>query len=180
MLKITVPGQEIFDDATQTFNNTKDTVLSLEHSLVSISKWESKYNVPFLTDKEMTDEQTMYYIKCMTLTQNVDDIVYKCLTVDNIREISDYIKAPMTATTVPKIPGSRNSEIITSELIYYWMIELKIPVEFQKWHLNRLLKLIEVCNFKNNPNKSKMTHAEIAERNRRLNAERKKKWNTTG
>lgn len=180
MLKITVPEREFFDDVNQRFYNSKEQVLTLEHSLVSISKWESKYNKPFLTDDELTDEQLLYYIKCMTLTQNVNDIVYKCLTADNIREISDYIKAPMSATTVPKLPGSNNHEIITSELIYYWMIELKIPVEFQKWHLNRLLKLIEVCNFKNNPEKNKLSAQALAERNRKLNAERKKKYNTTG
>lgn len=180
MLRITVPGREFYDEVTNRFCTLKDTVLTLEHSLVSISKWEAKYNVPFLTDVKMTDEQTLYYIKCMTTTQNVNDDVYKCLTVDNIREISDYIHAPMTATTVPKIPGSSNSEIVTSELIYYWMIEFKIPVEFQKWHLNRLMKLIEVCSFKNNPKKKKMSQAELADRNRKLNAERRKRLNTTG
>lgn len=180
MLRITVPGRELYDEVTNRFYTLKDTVLTLEHSLVSISKWEAKYNVPFLTDAKMTDEQTLYYIKCMTTTQNVNDNVYKCLTADNIREISDYIHAPMTATTVPKIPGSSNSEIVTSELIYYWMIEFKIPVEFQKWHLNRLMKLIEVCSFKNNPKKKKMSQAELADRNRKLNAERRKRLNTTG
>ena len=180
MLRITVPGREFYDEVTNRFYTLKDTVLTLEHSLVSISKWEAKYNVPFLTDTKMTDEQTLYYIKCMTTTQNVNDNVYKCLTADNIREISDYIHAPMTATTVPKIPGSSNSEIVTSELIYYWMIEFKIPVEFQKWHLNRLMKLIEVCSFKNNPKKKKMSQAELADRNRKLNAERRKRLNTTG
>ena len=180
MLKITVPACEFFDDSTQTFHQTKAQVLSLEHSLVSISKWEAKYNVPFLSDKDMTDEQTLYYIKCMTLTQNVSDIVYKCLTVENIREISEYINAPMSATTVPKMSGNHNRESVTSELIYYWMIELHIPVEFQKWHLNRLLKLIDVCNFKNSPDKKKMSMAQLAEHNRKLNAERKKRLHTTG
>lgn len=180
MLRITIPGRELYDESTNRILETKEVVLTLEHSLVSISKWESKYCIPFLTDTPMTDEQTLYYIKCMTLTQNVDDEVYKCLTNENVIEIENYIHAPMTATTVPKIPGNTNRETITSELIYYWMIQLQIPVEFQKWHINRLLKLIEVCNFKNNPNKNKMSNAELAARNRRLNAERKKRLHTTG
>ena len=111
MLRITIPGRELYDESTNRILETKETVLTLEHSLVSISKWESKYCIPFLTDTPMTDEQTLYYIKCMTLTQNVDDEVYKCLTNENVMEIENYIHAPMTATTIqepttPEIKGT--------------------------------------------------------------------------
>lgn len=180
MLQLTIPANEVWDEEKQEFVYIKEQTLRLEHSLVSLSKWESKWCKPFYATEEKTYEETIDYIKCMTLNQHIDPDVYRYLTNQNIKDINEYIAAPMTATTFSDNRRGGPREQITSELIYYWMIELKIPVEFQKWHLNRLLKLIEVCNFKNNPNKSKMTHAEIAERNRRLNAERKKKWNTTG
>lgn len=180
MLQITVPATEEWDESKQEFVYTKETTLQLEHSLVSLSKWESKWCKPFLSDEDLTEEETIDYIKCMTITQNVNPEVYKCLTQENIYQVRDYISAPMTATYFSKERNSRPSrEIVTSELIYYWMISLNIPFECQKWHLNRLLTLIRVCNIKNKPPK-KMSRREIMERNAALNESRRKQLNTKG
>lgn len=181
MLIITVPATEQWDDIKQEFVSTKEQTLQLEHSLVSLSKWESRWHKPFLTKEEKTFEETMDYIKCMTLTQNVKPEVYACLTNDNITQINNYIYDPMTATTfyMEEKSNKSNREIVTSELIYYWMISLNIPVEFQKWHLNRLLTLIRVCNIKNQPPK-KRSKREIMSRNAAINAARKKQLNTKG
>ena len=180
MLQITVPALEQWDEENQEFINTKAQTLTLEHSLVSLSKWEAKWHKPFLSTKEKTYEETMDYIKCMTLTQNVDPNVYKALSNENIQAVNKYIEDPMTATTFgEQKKGRKSSETITSELIYYWMISLNIPVEFQKWHLNRLLTLIEVCNRKNEPPK-KMGSGDIMKQNAALNAARRKKLNTRG
>lgn len=179
MLQITIPKQELFNDKTQEFISTKETTIQLEHSLVSLSKWEAKWNVPFLGKGEKTIEQTLDYIKCMTITQNVNPLVYSCLTNKNIEDINNYIDAPMTATTFGQSNQPPNREIVTSEVIYYWMIALNIPMECQKWHLNRLLTLIRVCNIKNTPPK-KMSRSEIINRNAALNAARRKKLNSKG
>lgn len=180
MLQITIPATELFDDSKQEFVYTKEQTLKLEHSLVSLSKWESRWQKPFLTKEERTVEETMDYIKCMTITQNVDPDIYNYITNDNVRKVNAYIDAPMTATTFSNNgKGRPNREQITSELIYYWMISLNIPFECQKWHLNRLLTLIRVCNIKNQPSK-KMSKGEIMSRNRALNEARKKQLNTKG
>ena len=180
MLRITIPAVEQWDEAKQEFIYTKEQTLSLEHSLVSISKWESKWCKPFLTKQEKTFEETLDYIKCMTLTQNVDPEVYNYLTNENIKEINEYIGAPMTATYFSDEKTSKTSrEQVTAELIYYWMIALNIPFECQKWHLNRLLTLIKVCNIKNQPPK-KRSKKDIMSRNAALNAARRKQLNTKG
>lgn len=182
MLEITVPGiNERWDDAKQEFlPGTKPQKLRLEHSLVSMSKWEAKWQKPFLSKEPKTNEETIDYIRCMTITQNVDPFVYQCLTKENFEDINNYIESPMTATWFSdNKSGSSNGEQITSELIYYWMIALQIPVEFEKWHLNRLLTLVRVCNIKNQPNK-KMSSRDIMSRNAALNAARRKKLNTKG
>ena len=181
MLRITVPiSPEEWDEEKQEFVEPKVQILQLEHSLVSLSKWESKWCKPFLSSKEKTSEETMDYIKCMTITQNVDPDVYNHLTAKNIEEINNYIYAPMTATTFSDDKnGKANREIITSELVYYWMVALQIPFECQKWHLNRLITLIRICNIKNNPPK-KRSKREIMTRNAALNAARKKQLNTKG
>ncbi|MGB4293547.1 MAG: hypothetical protein WBJ37_11785, partial [Bacteroidales bacterium] len=147
MLQITIPAVELWDERKQEFVTTKEQTLQLEHSLVSISKWESKWCKPFLSKQEKTSEETLDYIKCMTITQNVDPEVYNYLTNKNIEEINNYINAPMTATYFSDEKTSKTSrEQVTAELIYYWMIALNIPFECQKWHLNRLLTLIKVCS----------------------------------
>lgn len=183
MLEIIIPAMqmELFDEKTNRFIriSTKDTTLRLEHSLVSLAKWESKWGKPFLSKKEKTFEETIDYIKCMTLTQNVNDDVYSALTMKNVEDINAYIESPMTATTFPKEQSKRNGEQITAELIYYWMIAMNIPMECQKWHLNRLLTLIKVCSVKNQPPK-KMSQREIMNRNTALNQARRQKLNSKG
>lgn len=180
MLKITIPAIELYDERAEEFISTKAQTLQLEHSLVSLSKWESKFCKPFLTSENKTKEETIEYIRCMTLTQNVDPAVYKAISSDNVQDVREYIDSEMTATTISlKETKTINREVITAEIIYYWMIALTIPFECQKWHLNRLLTLINVCNIKNTPGK-KMSKAEIIERNRAINAARLEKMNTTG
>lgn len=180
MLQIVIPAIELWDEVKEEFVNTKETTLQLEHSLVSLSKWESKWCKPFLSDDNKSDEEVLDYIRCMTITQNVDPEVYNYLTKSNKSQISDYIKAPMTATWFnDREHSSGRREIITSELIYYWMFSFNIPMECQKWHLNRLLTLIKVFNAKNQPPK-KMSQREIMSRNAALNAARRKKLNTKG
>ena len=180
MLQITIPGIELWDESREIFTQTKEQTLQLEHSLVSLSKWESKWGKAFLSKQEKTYEETIDYIKCMTITQNVDPNVYNHLSKSIIDKITEYIEAPMTATYFSKEQSSGNSrEQVTSELIYYWMIVLNIPFECQKWHLNRLLTLIRVCNIKNQPPK-KMSKRAIMSRNAALNAARRKQLNTRG
>ena len=181
MLQITIPATEQWDELKNEFVDSKEQTLQLEHSLVSLSKWESKWCKPFLSKKAKTYEETLDYVRCMTLTQNVKPEVYLRLTQDNIDRINKYIEAPMTATTFSKEVngGPPNREIITSEIIYYWMIALNIPTEFQKWHLNRLLTLIKVCNIKNQPPK-KMGKRATMRRNAALNAARRQQFNTHG
>lgn len=185
MLKITVPAQELWDERASEFIQIPETQLTLEHSLVSISKWEAKHHKPYLSQLESdtkTKDELIDYIRCMTLTQNVNPYVYTCLTAKNIKEINDYIDDPMTATTVTEDDKKHNSRRpITSEVIYYWMISFNIPVEFQKWHLNRLLMLIKVCNAFNAGNQgNKMSKKDLITRNAALNAARRRKLNSTG
>jgi hypothetical protein len=179
MLKVVIPGVELFDEMKDEFIYTKETTLQLEHSLVSISKWESKWRKPFLMKEEKTIEETIDYIKCMTITQNVDNNVYKYIPNEIIVMVKDYIEEEMTATTFSNEKKTINREIITAEIIYYWMIALNIPFECQKWHLNKLLTLINVCNIKNTPSK-KMGRKEMAQRNSALNAARKKSLHSEG
>ena len=180
MLRITIPATEYWDEQKQEFVQMKEQTLQLEHSLVSLSKWESKWNKAFLTDKKKSFEETLDYIKCMTVTQNVKPEVYDALTTENIKQINEYIEAPMTATWFDNDKSGRTpGETITSELVYYWMISANIPFECQRWHLNRLLTLIRVCNIKNQPPK-KISASEIASRNAALNEQRKRQLNTRG
>ena len=181
MLQITIPEQEFWDEKEEQFITKKELTLTLEHSLVSISKWEAKWHKAFLGKEEKTVEQVIDYVKCMTLTQNVSSEVYDRLSPENIEEIKNYINDPYTATVIYEDPNAPKTsrETITSELVYYWMIALGIPVEFQKWHLNRLLTLIRVCEIKNKPPK-KMSQRQIMSRNAALNAARRQKLGTKG
>ena len=180
MLRIIIPSTEMWDEVNEKFVYSKEYVLQLEHSLVSLSKWESKWCKAFFSKEAKTYEETIDYIKCMTLTQNVKDEVYLRLTKDNIEQINKYIEAPMTATYFSDDKNSKqNRETVTAELIYYWMIALNIPFECQKWHLNKLLTLIRVCNIKNQPPK-KMSKRDIMSRNASLNAARRNKLNSRG
>lgn len=181
MLEIEIPGETIYDDEKEQFVEVSKTVkLTLEHSLISLSKWEAKYERPFIGDKNQTLEETLDYIKFMTVTRNVDGSVYNRLTRENSVVIASYIAASNTATTFSSFdekPSSR--EVITSEIIYYWMVALSIPFECEKWHINRLLTLIRVINEKNKPEK-KIDRQTLIARQRELNEARKKKLNTKG
>lgn len=180
MLTITIPESEQWNEIEERFVSTKKQTIQLEHSLVSIYKWESKWHIPFISKEPKTAEQTIDYIKCMTITQNVSSDVYLNITPDIYKQIEEYIDDPMTATWFSKDSNTKSSrEIITAEKIYYWMIALKIPFECQKWHLNKLLTLIRVCEAENRP-KKKMSRREIMRRNTALNAARRKKLNTKG
>lgn len=181
MLQIKIPiTPEGWDEAKNEFVEAREQVLQLEHSLVSLSKWESKWCKSFFSKQAKSYEETVDYIKCMTVTKNVDPEVYNHLTTANIAQINQYIESPMTATYFSEDKNGKSSkETVTSELIYYWMIALNIPFECQKWHLNRLLTLIRVCNIKNQPPK-KMSKREIMSRNHALNAARRQQYNTRG
>ena len=181
MLTITVPiSPEGWDEEKQEFVEPKYKTLQMEHSLISLSKWESKWRKPFYSKKDVSSEEMLDYIKCMTLTEDVDDDVYNHLTQKNVETIKKYIDNPMTATTFRKdTKNPTNGETITSELIYYWMISSNIPFECQEWHLNRLITLIRVCSIKNAPPK-KMSKRDIMSRNAALNASRRKQMNTKG
>ena len=180
MLQITVPGVEIYDEKNNEFLYTKERTLQLEHSLVSLSKWESKWCKPFISKTDKTNEEVKDYVKCMTITQNVEPDVYERLTAQNYEEIETYINAPMTATTFREGRlGRKSGGIVTNEIIYYWMVSLGSDKEYEKWHLNRLLTFIRVCNEKNAPAK-KMSPTEIMKNNAALNAARRQKLNSKG
>lgn len=180
MLTITIPGKEQWDESIGQFVTTLEQTLQLEHSLVSLKKWESKWHKSFLTGKEKTNEEVIDYVKCMTITQNVDPNVYYNLTAENMEEINNYISNPMSATYIPEDNSKKPSkESVTAELIYYWMIESGIPFECQKWHLNSLLTLIRTCSFKRQPPK-KRSRKDIMAQNAAINAARRKQLNSKG
>lgn len=192
MLVIHTAAKEGFDNDKEEFIEVPEYTLHMEHSLVSISKWEAEWEKPFLDDTaQRTREEILSYIKYMTFEQNIPDEIYKTLSSENLKKIDSYIKKKMTATwfrednkqgqTKKKGPF-RRGEVITSELIYFWMIELNIPVEFQKWHINRLLTLIRVCNEKHKEanGDNKMSKKEIMARNKALNAQRRARMKTRG
>jgi hypothetical protein len=181
MLTVIVPGDEVFDEENQRFLKPNDFTLELEHSLVSLSKWESEFEKPFLESaKDRTPEELLGYVKHMTLTPGVPDDVYLRLSEENIRDIMAYIEAKMTATWFSEPPGApRSREIVTAEVVYYWMTVFHIPFECENWHLNRLFTLIRVCNLKQAKPQT-MSRAEAAQRQRELNEQRKKMYNTTG
>lgn len=179
MLQLLVPVSESFDEATSTFiENT--FLLELEHSLVSLSKWESKFEKPFLSDQDKTTEETLWYIQAMTLTPNVPPEIFLKLSEKNVEAINEYINGKQTATWfTDHAPRGASREIVTAEIIRYWMISLNIPIEFENWHLNRLFTQIKVVNEKNAP-KKKMSRAEQIAQQRKLNSERLAKMKTTG
>ena len=181
MLTIVVRGVEGWDEQKEEFVPASPPVsLNLEHSLLSLSKWESKWEKPFLSKEQKTVEETIDYIRCMTLNSNVPADVYDRLSSQNFRDVNAYIDAKRSATTIrEEQKGHRSTEIVTSELIYYWMVALQIPFECQKWHLNRLLTLIRVCNVKNSPGK-KMGRNALLNRYASLNKKRREAMHSNG
>lgn len=187
MKEIIVPEYhaQFFNEDTETFSyvNIEETTLHLEHSLISLQKWEQKWHKPFLNREDKTEEEIFDYIRCMTLTsKKINPDVYRYLSNDIINEVIEYIKDPMSATTFNDslIGAQKNSrEIVTAEIIYYWMVTYNIPVEFQKWHLNQLLTLIKVVSIKNAP-KKKMNQREAAQQRAALNKARRAKYNSKG
>lgn len=183
MLALSISGGEYYDPETAEFITVKPQIIQLEHSLVSISKWESRWEKPFLGNEQKSNEELLDYIRCMTITQNVNPKLYLTLSEDNIKAVNDYINSKMSATffSDEKREGAARArrEIITSELIYYWMIAQNIPMECQKWHINRLLTLIRICSIKNSPDK-KMKPGEIMRRNTSLNAARRAALHSRG
>lgn len=180
MLRITIPEREYYDNVKQEFVYISEQKLILEHSLISISKWESKWKKPFLDKKEKTPEESMDYVRCMSLSKDINELALRWLPPDAYKLINEYIEDSMTATWFSdrnQKPG--NGPVITSELIYYWMVAFNIPFECEKWHLNRLLTLIKVCESKNAP-KKKMKRKDIYARNTALNAARKRSMGMSG
>lgn len=183
VLRIKVPAQEFYDESINEFIEIPEQTLVMEHSLISISKWEAKWKKPYLSRTvKKTREEAFDYLRCMTVQPSkVNPLVYKALTSENIDDIAAYIENPMTATTIQHYDKpSIHREALTSEIIYYYMIAQNIPVEFEKWHINRLLTLIEVCAIKNNPKSKKMSRDAIARQNRAINQARRAKYRTKG
>lgn len=174
----------MFDERTAEFIYTRDTELILEHSLISVSKWEAKWKRCFVQSGPKTYEETIDYIKCMCVNKLQDENVLKNLTQADLNKINDYIADPMSASNVISLGQQRcgkhgNSDSMTSEMIYFYMCSFNIPFECEKWHLNRLLKLIEIANIKNNPGK-KMSNRSVLNSYSKLNAERRAKYHTKG
>lgn len=184
MLKIVIPEGSFYDEKKEVFITIKkDVELQLEHSLISLSKWEAKWHKPFFGKEEKTEVMIKDYIRCMTITQNVNSEVYDCIPEAELQKIFEYIENPMTATWFgskgDEKTGAVKKETITAEIIYYWMITLNVPKEFEKWHLNRLLTLIRVINVKNAPPK-KASKKDLLARNARINAANRARYKTKG
>ena len=187
MLTITIPGGEFYDEEKERFFETKGKTIVIEHSLVSISKWESKWKKPFIetlnnwskNPESINLDEILDYIRCMTLTQNVDPVVYKTIPAQTINDIFEYMNDPMTATWFRNEEHNKRGEVVTSELVYYWMTALNIPFECKKWHFNRLMVLIRIASEKNQPPK-KMNKNNILKQNRSLNAQRRARMKSRG
>lgn len=179
MLTIRIPPQESFDDEKQQFVNFEGFTLELEHSLVSLSKWESKHKKPFLTKEPKTGVELLDYIRAMVLTPDVPLEVFKFLTDENLKEINEYINTDFTATWFTAKPQPPSREAVTSELIYYWMFSFGIDKECENWHLSRLITLVKVFNAKQTKQAPRSRSEMIAER-KRLNEARRQQYGTTG
>jgi hypothetical protein len=180
MLEITIKENEFYQQSTNKFIQIPSCVLTLEHSLISLAKWESKWGVPYFDNNRKTPAQDLDYIRCMVVGSIKNEHVFDALSVENIMQIQDYIAAPMTATTFQKKSRTKpKKEVMTAEVIYAHMFANNIPMECQKWHLNRLLTLLKVCDLQNAP-KEKMSKKQTALWNAEQNAARRAKYNTRG
>jgi len=180
MLTIILLGEELFDEEVEEFQTVMDVVLDLEHSLISLSKWESKFQKPFLGPEDKSSEEILGYIEAMILNPIYPTDFWRRLTAEHMEQINAYIESNQSATTFGQMPERKGrGEIITSELIYYWLVAFNVPFECERWHLNRLFALIRICNIKNSKPK-KHSRNEIAQRNKDLNAQRRAQYNTTG
>ena len=181
MLTISLINQDFFDAETSEFIEYPDMEIQLEHSLISMSKWESLFEKPFLAPGQRSRDEVLSYIGCMILTPGIDSSVVNRLGNNELSLIDAYISSKQSATTFGDLPARNKSsgETITSELIYYWMVAFNIPFECQTWHLNRLFSLIRILNLKQEKPK-KMSRAEISARNAELNAKRRAALGTSG
>ena len=179
MLSVTIPSEEFFNERTGEFVMVDGKTIQMEHSLISVSKWEAKWKTPFFTDKQKTIPQIVDYYRCMTVTPNVNPMIFRMIRGENEKKIWDYINDSQTATTIKRSGAKKGHEILTSELIYYYMTALNIPFECEKWHMSRLLTLIEVASIKSQPSK-KMGKKDIYNQNRALNAARRAKSGNRG
>lgn len=179
MLDLYIEGFEVYNEDLNEFGYVQGELLHLEFSLIAISKWESKFKVPFLSQKELSVPQVLYLIECMTINKVKDKRIYSQIKNEDIAKVRDYINDPYSATTIKEQGGPPNRDVITSELIYYWLVAGEIPFECEKWNLNRLFKLISIVSIKNQPAK-KMSSSELARNNTALNAARLKALNTRG
>lgn len=180
MLVLRVGETESYDESTTEFVKEGGIILELEHSLLALSKWEAKHEKPFLGKESKSSEEVLDYVKCMILDPDFPPEVLHQLSKENFEDINSYIEAKMSATYFSEAPGAPSTrDVITSELIYYWMTVFQIPFECENWHINRLFTLIRVCNIKQSKPK-KMSRGELAARNRELNAQRKAQLGTTG
>lgn len=180
MLRLIIPGTELFDEEKNEFLTIDDVTIDLEHSLISLSKWESKFQKPFLSPGDKSRDELMYYIECMIFSPGVDPAIVSNFESPQINAIQAYIESAQSATTFGEMPSKKvRNEVITSELIYYWMVAFNIPWEAQHWHLNRLFSLIRICNIKNSK-PQRMSKQDIAQRNRALNEQRRQQLGTRG
>lgn len=183
MISITIPKSEVYDNKKNVFYRVdKPITLQLEHSLISVQKWESKWGKSFLGTKKKTQEEAIDYIRCMCITPNIKDEAFYCIPGKEMNRIAEYIDAPMTALVFRGGSGSgpKKREIVTADIIYYWMISYNIPSEYRKWHLNQLLTLIQVFNEKNAPKKNRRSRMEILEDYKSINERNKERFNTKG
>lgn len=183
MLKVNVPVREWLDEKTNEFIRSPQTTLTLEHSLISVSKWEAKHRKPFSTSFEagMSVEDFRDYVRCMTIGKTVDQMTYYALSPKNFEQIQQYISDPCTATTIRNTRKNkkRNNKVVTAELVYCWMFSNNIPMECEKWHFNRLMTLIQVC-FLENREPEKMSKRDVMKQNSALNAMRRSKCHSKG
>lgn len=180
-IKIHIPATELWDPLKEEFITVKDQTILMEHSLLSVDKWESKWKKPYLSSDDKTPIEVIDYLRCMTITKDVSPYAYYAIPSDELKRIEAYIKDPMTATTIrdTRDVRGRKREIITSEIIYWQMTQLNIPMEWERRHLNKLLTLIQVGAIKSQPPKN-MSKKDIAKQNRSLNAARRAKYHTRG